>query len=95
MEVIADRSNPGPARQVEHEDCLRVLRDTVGRLSNQRARRSLELWLEGRDLPGIAGELGLAIDQVRGLLQRGKAEVIMRAMDLLRAPVTSEGTGEP
>ena len=82
--ALPDRHNPGPAKRVQHEDCLRVVRETVGQLSNQRARQCLELWMRGSNLADIAGELGLQIGQVRGLLQRGKAEVLLRAGDRLR-----------
>ena len=84
--VVPDESpsaNPGPAAEVEHADCVRAVRDTVGRLPNRRARRCMTLWLEGRSLPEIAEEAGIAVGQARGLLQRGKAEVIQRAGDRL------------
>jgi RNA polymerase sigma factor (sigma-70 family) len=83
--TVKDRYNPDPERQVEHEDCLRVLRETVGRLARGRTRRCLELWLEGKSLTEIAEEADLELGQVRGLLQRGKARVISTATHRLRA----------
>ena len=88
----AATSPAGQAETFEHADCLRVVRETVGRLSNVKARRCLELWLEGHDVPSIAREAGLAAGQVRGLLQRGRAEVILRAGNRLRPKVAAAGS---
>ncbi len=78
--------NPGPAADMEHADCIRTVRETVERLPNRRARRCLQLWMKGHTMDGIAKEAGIAVAQVRGLLQRGKAEVIQRAGDRLAPP---------
>jgi RNA polymerase sigma factor (sigma-70 family) len=76
-----------PAEQViEKEDCLRVIRETVGGVGNHRIRRCLELWLGGSDLRAIGTHLGLASGQVRGLLQRGRSEIIRRAGERLLEP---------
>jgi RNA polymerase sigma-70 factor (ECF subfamily) len=69
---------------VEREDCLRVVRESVGRLKSKRARRCMRLWLDGKELTQIAEEGRLGIGQVRGLIQRARAEVILRAGNLLR-----------
>jgi len=74
-----------PDRQVEHTDALRAVRETVERLPNPRARRCMQSWIEGMSPADIAESMGLALGQVRGLLQRGKAEVILRATDRLRS----------
>lgn len=87
--VVPDESpsaNPGPAADVEYSDCVRTVHETVNRLPNRRARRCMMLWLEGRSLPEIAEKAGIAVGQARGLLQRGKAEVIQRAGDRLMPP---------
>lgn len=76
----------GGEQVVEREECLRVLRETVDGLANQRVRRCVELWIAGCDLPVIAAQLGLASGQVRGLLQRGRSEIVRRAAARLRAP---------
>jgi RNA polymerase sigma-70 factor (ECF subfamily) len=70
---------------VEHQDCLRVVRETVGRLKNERARSCMRLWLDGKELTQIAEEGRLGVGQVRGLIQRARAEVILRAGNLLRS----------
>jgi RNA polymerase sigma factor (sigma-70 family) len=70
---------------VEREDCLRVVRETVVRLKNDRARRCMRLWLDGKELTQIADEARISIGQVRGLIQRARAEVILRAGNLLRS----------
>ena len=75
----------GPDEAVEREECRRVIRETVGHLANVRVRRCLELWLGGCDSPGIAKQLGLGVGQVRGLLQRGRSEVVRRAGERLEA----------
>lgn len=75
---------------VEHEDCLRVVRETVGRLKNTRARRCLQGWLEGREMTRIAEDAGLSVGQVRGLLQRARSEVILRAGNRLRSATARE-----
>ena len=84
-------ANPGAAGEIEHADCLRVVREAAKTLPNPRARQCMQLWLEGRTLTEISTELGLALGQVRGLLQRGKAEVVQRAGDRL----TSRGKERP
>ena len=76
----------GGEQMVEREDCLRVLRETVDGLANHRVRRCVELWIAGSDLPVIAAQLGLASGQVRGLLQRGRSEIVRRAAVRLCAP---------
>jgi RNA polymerase sigma-70 factor (ECF subfamily) len=78
--------NPGPAADVEHADCVRAVRETVDRLTNRRTRRCLQLWLEGRSIAEIAKEAGIAVGQVRGRIQRGKAMVIERAGNRLAPP---------
>ena len=88
---VRDAHNPDPAERVEHADCLLVLRDTVSRLTNRRTRRCLQLWLGGKTVTEIASATRLDVGQVRGLLQRGKAEVILRATNRLRLPAESGG----
>jgi len=74
----------GPADIVEFEDSLRVVRSAAARLPKGRLRRCVQLWLAGRDLPSIAEELKLDLGSVRGLLQRGKADVVRRSAGQLR-----------
>ena len=69
---------------VEREDCHRILHEMVATLGSARVRRCLTLWLEGRDHSAIARQLNLGAGQVRGLLQRGRAELIRRAGPRLR-----------
>ena len=76
---------------VEHEDCLRVVRESVVRLKNERARRCMRLWLDGKELTQIAEEARLGVGQARGLIQRARAEVILRAGNLLRSVAEHEG----
>jgi RNA polymerase sigma factor (sigma-70 family) len=85
-----------PAQEIEHNDCVRVLRETVARLANARVRRCVALWLEGRDPDDIARQLGLGAGQVRGLLQRGRAEVMRKAAARLdaRRPLPDARTRE-
>jgi len=85
--AIGERPRPDhrPDRQVEHADALQAVRETVERLPNRRTRRCLQLWMDGKALVDIAESMGLGPGQVRGLLQRGKAEVVLRATDRLRA----------
>ena len=73
-----------PDREVEHADCLRAVRETAARLPNRRVRECMELWMSGESLADIAEKSGLGLGQVRGLLQRGKAEVVLRATTRLR-----------
>ena len=47
-------------------------------LENDRVRRCVQLWLGGSDVQGIARQRGLSAGQVRGLLQRGRSEIIRR-----------------
>ncbi len=75
---------------VEHQDCLRVVRETVGRLKNERARSCMRLWLDGKELTQIANERRLGVGQVRGLIQRARAEVILRAGNVLRSVAERE-----
>ena len=75
---------PKPDRQIEHADSLQAVRDTVERLPNRRTRRCLQLWMGRMSLTDIAESMGLGLGQVRGLLQRGNAEVVLRATDRLR-----------
>jgi RNA polymerase sigma-70 factor (ECF subfamily) len=75
---------------VEHSDCLRVVRETVGRLRNERARGCMRLWLDGMELTQIAEELRMGVGQVRGLIQRARAEVVLRAGNLLRSVAERE-----
>jgi RNA polymerase sigma-70 factor (ECF subfamily) len=77
---------------VEHEDCLRMVRETVSRLKNARARSCMQGWLEGRELTRIADENRLSAGQVRGILQRARSEVILRAGNRLR-PATDRERG--
>ena len=76
---------PGPSDEVEMADALRAVRESVNALTNERARRCLQLWLEGLELNAIGKELSMGLHQVRGLLQRGRCEVILRAGNRLRA----------
>ena len=77
-------TDAGPHERLEWEDCRRVVRETVERLTNHDARNCLERWLAGLGVEAIAEQLGMAPGRVRGLLQRGRAEVIQRATDRLR-----------
>ena len=82
---VPDRfHDAGPHERLEWEDCRRVVRETVERLTNHDARNCLERWLAGLGVEAIAEQLGMAPGRVRGLLQRGRAEVIQRATDRLR-----------
>lgn len=74
----------GPEEIVECEDSLRVVREAAARLAGGCVRRCVQLWLAGRDLPSIAEEMKLDIGSVRGLLQRGKADVVRRSTGRLR-----------
>ena len=87
-EEAAD-SRPGVAEEMEWREGLQVVRETVGRVKNQQGRRCLELWLEGLTPEGIAERLSLGPGRVRGLLQRTRSEVILRATTRLRP--TAEG----
>lgn len=78
---------PGHERPVMISDALRAIRETVETLPNARARDCIRLWLKGEDNRAIARAMSLGIDQVRGLLQRGKSELIRRASAKLSAPV--------
>lgn len=77
-------ASPTQEAQVIFADAVRAVRETVGTLPNRRARECLQLWLEGLDVISISRHLSLGIDQVRGLLQRGRSEVIRRASKRLR-----------
>lgn len=74
------------AERLEWQDCLRVVRETAARLRNPRMRRCVGLWLDGGDSDDIARQVGLGPGQVRGLLQRGRAEVVRRVAARLDAP---------
>jgi RNA polymerase sigma-70 factor (ECF subfamily) len=74
-----------PDREVEYADCLRTVREAAAHLSNRRVRECIELWMAGESLADIAEKSGLGLGQVRGLLQRGKAEIVLRATNRLRA----------
>jgi len=75
---------PEMEEAVEREACHRILHETVETLGSVRVRRCLTLWLEGRDHSAIARQLDLGAGQVRGLLQRGRAELVRRAGPRLR-----------
>lgn len=77
-------ASPSHEAEVVFADAVRAMRETVGTLPNRRARRCLQLWLDGLDVVSISRHLSLSIDQVRGLLQRGRSEVIRRASKRLR-----------
>ena len=80
---------PGAEETLAWQQCLDLVRDTVGRVKNPQHRRCLQLWLEGLDPQGIGEQLGLGPGQVRGMIQRARSEVVLRASNLLRTP------GEP
>ena len=71
-----EATGPDPAQRLERADCIHGVRETVARLANPRVRRCVALWLEEREPDDIARLLGLGAGQVRGLLQRGWAEVV-------------------
>jgi RNA polymerase sigma-70 factor (ECF subfamily) len=75
---------PEMEEAVAREECHRILHETVDSLGSIRVRRCLTLWLEGRDHSAIARQLDLGAGQVRGLLQRGRAELVRRAGARLR-----------
>ncbi len=83
VEAAAD-SRPGVAEEMEWQEALQVVRETVGRIKNHQGRRCLELWLEGLSPEEIAERLSLGSGRVRGLLQRTRSEVILRATHRLR-----------
>jgi len=89
VETSSDRPEgdaaPDHHAVVEHQDCLRVVRESVVRMKNSRARLCMQLWFEGKELIQIAAEARLGVGQVRGLLQRARSEVILRAGNLLRS----------
>jgi len=78
---------PGPEEAVETAECLRIIREAVDHLANRRVRGCLQLWLGGVDIDGIAGQHNLTAGQVRGLLQRGRAEIARQAAERLGAPI--------
>jgi RNA polymerase sigma factor (sigma-70 family) len=86
----AANGRPGPEDEVAFADAVRVVHETVRALPNERIRRCLQLWLDGGDVRSIAGEVALGVDQVRGLLQRGRSELIRRAADRFRIGEISE-----
>ena len=71
----------GPEEAIEREDCLRIIREAVDHLENERVRQCLQLWLEGVDVEEIASQHNQTAGQVRGLLQRGRAEIIRQASE--------------
>lgn len=73
-----------PADDLEHAQRLQLLHEAVRGLSSERVRRCLALWLDGCDVNSIAARLALRPGQVRGLLQRGRADVVRRARECLR-----------
>jgi RNA polymerase sigma-70 factor, ECF subfamily len=77
---------PGVAEELEWGQALEVVRETVGRVKSPEGRRCLELWLEGLSPAGIAERTGLGAGRVRGLVQRARAEVVLKASNRLRAP---------
>ncbi len=77
-------ASPSHESEAVLADAVRAVRETVETLTNRRARRCLQLWLDGQDVISISRRLSLGIDQVRGLLQRGRSEVIRRASKRLR-----------
>jgi RNA polymerase sigma-70 factor (ECF subfamily) len=83
-EATAAPEGPGMEEAVEREACHRILHETVDTLGSVRVRHCLTLWLEGRDHSAIARQLDLGAGQVRGLLQRGRAELVRRAGPRLR-----------
>lgn len=88
VEEAAD-SRPGAAEEMEWQEGLQVVRETVTRVKNHQGRRCLELWLEGMTPEEIAERLSLGSGRVRGLLQRTRSEVILRATHRLHP--TAEG----
>ena len=79
-----DGSDDRPVDRVEIDESLRVVRETVATLPNARGRRCLQLWIEENDMEAIAREMKLGVNQVRGLLQRARADVIDRAANRFR-----------
>lgn len=75
-------------------DAGRALRETLATLPNPRARQCLSLWLEGGDIRSIAGRLRVGPEQVRGILQRGKAELIRRASARFQVPEPAPAAGK-
>ena len=85
-EAVAVRSihSPAPAdpeQAIERKDCLRIIRAAVDHLDNERVRHCLQLWLEGVDVKQIASQHNQTAGQVRGLLQRGRAEITRQASE--------------
>ena len=78
-EVAASPTSDGPTAMLIQDEARRILRGAVAEMPNERARRCLELWLEGNDYRGIADRMRLDVGQVRGLLQRSREEVIREA----------------
>ena len=76
--MIEATGMPGPEEEIELADSFRVIREAVAHLENDRVRRCVHLWLGGSDVRGIARQRGLSAGQVRGLLQRGRSEIIRR-----------------
>jgi len=96
-EGTADRlAAPGarndPSRMAEFEQARRLVRETLETLPNERVRRCLQLWLDDKEIPEISEELGLGGGQVRGLLQRGRAELVRRAAARVTGPERETGS---
>lgn len=79
-----EESDSGPGDRVEIEEALRVVRETLATLPNDKGRRCLKLWMEEKDMEGIAREVRLGVNQVRGLLQRARADLVERAANRFR-----------
>jgi RNA polymerase sigma factor (sigma-70 family) len=84
--IRMDPADPGSRteEEMEWQEGLQIVRDTVGRVKSLRRRRCLELWLEGLSPERIAERLRLGSGQVRGLIQRARAEVILKATNRFR-----------
>lgn len=81
-----DAVDPSPdhGESLEWQEGIRIVREMAARIRNPQGRRCLQLWIEGA-LPGeIARATGLAPGRVRGLVQRARAEVVLKAIDRFR-----------
>ena len=76
--MIEATGTRGPEEEVELADSLRVIREAVDHLENDRVRRCVQC--SGWGAPTFKGsrQRGLSAGQVRGLLQRGRSEIIRR-----------------
>ncbi|MFQ5763980.1 MAG: RNA polymerase sigma factor [Rhodospirillales bacterium] len=86
-DMVLEAPDPAPGSEeiLHRRECRRAMREAVAAIRNGRRRRCLQLWLDGMSLAGIAARVGLGTGQVRGLLQRARAEVVLRAGQRLRA----------